>query len=245
VTTAAHRSLADVLARPAERLCAFSAERPVRGWVVACTALLPVLLTAAWLIADVRQPGTYSPVRQTVSVLSGQAGTDRWIVTSALYLVGVGYLVAAYGLTAVGVAARVGLVVAGAAAIGVATFPEPAQGSSKPHALCTGIGAITIAVWPVLVARRDSLALGALGLRASVVASVVSVALFCWTALEIGGTALGLAERVSSSMQVAWPFVIALTLQRATGAQARDSARPQRTGHQQGADQRDHRTRPA
>lgn len=230
MTTAAHRSLPGLLARPAARARTFSADRPVHRWVLACTALLPILLTAGWLIADARQPGNYSPVRQTVSVLSGHAGTDRWIVTSALYLIGLGYFLTAYGLTAVGTAARVGLVLAGVAAFGVASLPQPAQGSSTAHVVCTGIGAVTIAIWPVLVARRDSPALGAVGLRTSAVASVVSVVLFCWTAIEIRGTALGLAERVSSSMQVAWPFVITLALRRASRAPARDSATLRRIG---------------
>jgi hypothetical protein len=217
MTTAAHRTLAGLLARPAALSRTFTPDRPVSGWVLASTALLPVLLTAGWLIADVRQPASYNPVRQTVSVMSGHAGTDRWIVTGALYLVGVCYLVAAYGLTAVGVAPRVGLVVAGAAAIGVASSPQPVQGSSTSHVVFTGIGAVTIAIWPVLVARRGSPALGAVGMRTSIVASAVSMVLFCWMAMEVRGTALGLAERVTSSLQICWPFVIALALRRASG----------------------------
>ena len=224
MTTAAHRSFAGLLARPAALSRTFAADRPIQRWVLACSALLPVLLTAGWVVAGARQPATYSPVRQTVSVMSGHAGTDRWIVTGALYLIGLCYFATAYGLTRAGVQARVGLVVAGAAAVGVASFPVPAQGTSKPHVVCTSIGAITIAIWPALVARRDSLALGAVGMRASIVASAVSIALFCWMALEIRGTALGLAERVSSSMQICWPFVIALALRRSTRLPARDSA---------------------
>jgi hypothetical protein len=223
VTTATHRSLSGLLARPAALSRAFATNRPIHGWVLACTALMPILLTAGWLIADTRQPGNYSPLRQTVSVMSGHAGTDRWIVTGALYIIGVAYFLTAYGLTAVGTAARVALIVAGVAAIGVASQPQPAQGSSTSHVVCTGIGAIAIAIWPMLDSRRDSPALGAVGLRTSIVASVVSVVLFCWTAIEIHGNALGLAERVSSSLQVCWPFVIAFALRRATQGQAADS----------------------
>ena len=226
VTSAANRSFVSLVARPTALARTFAADRPVERWVLTCTALLPVTLTAGWLLGDTQQRGDYSPVRQTVSVLSGYAATDRWIVTGALYLVGLGYFLTAYGLTAVRPAARVGLVVAGAAAIGVASLPEPAHGSSMPHAFCTAVGAATIAIWPALVARRDPLALGGVGIRVSVVASVVSVGLFFWTAIEIRGTALGLAERLSSSLQLCWPFVIALALRRATQAQAHDAARP-------------------
>lgn len=83
------------------------------------------------------------------------------------------------------------------------------------------IGAVTITLWPALVARRGSPALNAVGLRASITAMVASVALFAWTALEIHGDKLGLAERMSSSLQVCWPFVIAVALRR--GARAQDS----------------------
>ncbi|PZS34481.1 MAG: hypothetical protein DLM58_05675 [Pseudonocardiales bacterium] len=146
MTCATNRNLAGPLTKPARlpfvvtsavravttRSRAFSADRRVKGWLLPCTALLPALLTVGWLVADARQSGDYSPVRQTVSVLAGHEATDRWIVTGALYLVGVGYLVAAWGLAAVGPPAQLGLAVAGAAAFGVATFPVAADGTSRP-----------------------------------------------------------------------------------------------------------------
>jgi hypothetical protein len=182
--------------------------------VVGCSALLPTILTAGWLVADVLQPPSYSPVRQTVSVLSGRAGTDRWIVTAALYLVGIGYLLVAAGLGVLAVPARVGLIVAAVAAIAVASFPEPVRGSNRPHELFTAIGAITIAVWPALVTRQESV-YAAVGARRAVTAIVVSLALFGWTAIETrGGSALGLAERVSSAVQAGFPLVVVLALRR-------------------------------
>ena len=183
-------------------------------WTLGAAALLPALLTTAWLVADAVQPASYSPVRQTVSVLSGYAGIDRWIVTAALYAIGLGYVVTAAGLAALATPARVGLVIAGAAAIGVASFPEPAHGTSHAHALFTVIGAVTITIWPALVARQES-ALAAVGVRATIMAICVSLALFGWTVVETrNGSALGLAERVSSALQSSWPFVVAFALRR-------------------------------
>jgi len=66
-----------------------------------------------------------------VSVLAGYAGTDRWIVTSALFMVGLCYLLLANSLTMLATSARVGLVVAGVAAIGIAACPEPTHGSTR------------------------------------------------------------------------------------------------------------------
>lgn len=178
------------------------------------TASLPTVLVAGWLIADARQPPAYSPVRQTVSVVAGHAGTDRWIMTASLYIVGAAYVATAAGLRALAPVPRGALVVAGAAAIGVASLPEPAQGSSGSHALCTGIGALTIAVWPALVAAQPGL-LRTVGVVRSIVAIVVSAVLFGWTAWETRhGSALGLAERTSSAAQSCWPFVVVLAVAR-------------------------------
>lgn len=199
-----------------------SADRPVPGWVLAASALLPLLLTGAWLVGDALQPRSYSPVRQTVSVLAGHAGTDRWIMTGALFAIGACYLATAAGLSIVGLPARLGLLVAGLAGIGIALCPEPVHGSTPQHLLFTTVGAITLSVWPALVPRR---AASPLPLRRGslVVVTALFVALLAWTFAETqDGAALGLAERASSSLEVCWPFVVALALRRTSSATRAD-----------------------
>src|SRR5690349_16592360 len=71
------------LASPAPR-----PRHPVPWWALVSAGLSPVVATAGWLIADAAQPASYSPIQKTVSALAGQAGTDRWIMTEALLLVG-------------------------------------------------------------------------------------------------------------------------------------------------------------
>jgi hypothetical protein len=195
------------------------ADRTVSRWTLVSSGLSPALLTAAWLIADSRQPASYSPRRQTVSVLAGHAGTDRWIVTAALYLIGGCYVATAAGLRAVDLPARMGLLVAGLAAIGIATCPEPAHGSTVQHLLCTGIGALAITIWPALVARRNTQTpLTSVG--TSIVVTTVFVALLIWTFIETQhGDALGLAERLSAAAQSCWPFVVAVAARRAMRAE--------------------------
>ena len=190
--------------------------RPARWFVLVCTGLSPVLLVGGWLIADPLQPASYSPVRQTVSVLAGYGGTDRWIVTSALFVIGACYFVAATGLTELPVSARAGLLITGVAAVGIAVFPEPADGTTWQHAAATAIGAVAIAVWPALVGRRDRFSSALLGVRASAAVTVVFGALLAWFALSAWGVggALGLAERVGASVQICWPFVVAIALRR-------------------------------
>ena len=116
--------------------------------------LAPVLATGGWLVAGVVQPASYSPVRKTISVMAGHAGTDRWIMTGALFLVGGCQLLTAAGLAGVRVPARILLAVAGLSSIGIAVSPEPVRGSTPQHVAWTALGAVALAVWPALVARR-------------------------------------------------------------------------------------------
>jgi hypothetical protein len=126
-----------------------------RRSVIVTAVLSPVVLTSAWLIADAVQPRSYSPMRETVSVLAGYAGTDRWIMTSALLIVGLCYLATALGMNGISIQARVGLLVAGACGIGIAVFPQPADGSRPQHMAFTAIGEAALAVWPAIVGLAD------------------------------------------------------------------------------------------
>jgi hypothetical membrane protein len=181
--------------------------------VVACALLIPAVLVAGWVVADAVQRPTFSPVRQTVSVAAGHGGDHRWVMTSALFAVGLLYLALAAGFRALRPAARAGLVVAGVAAAGIALCPEPAAGSTFAHQVCTAVGEVAIAVWPVLAVQRThrrwptSAGLGLAG-------SVLCLGLFGWLVSEVveGGALLGLVERASASTQVAWPAVVAVGL---------------------------------
>jgi hypothetical protein len=95
-------------------------------------------------------------VRTTISAMAGQAGTDRWIMTGGILLVGGCYLVTAAGLTGARASARALLLVAGLAGIGIAASPEPASGPTPRHLAWTVLGEVTIAVWPAFAARRTS-----------------------------------------------------------------------------------------
>jgi hypothetical protein len=164
------------------------------------------------------QPAFYSPMRQTISTMAGQAGTDRWIMTGGTFLVGGCYLLTAAGLTCVRASARVLLAVAGLAGIGIAASPEPASGSTPRHLAWTALGAVTIAVWPAFIARRTSPRPLILTVHGSAAVTAVFVALLGWLVIETrDGSVLGLAERLTSSVQTSWPFIVAVTLRRTRG----------------------------
>jgi hypothetical protein len=182
---------------------------------VVAAGLSPVLATGGWLIAEAVQPASYSPIGKTISVMAGHAGTDRWIMTWALFLVGGCQLVAAAGLAGVGMPARVLLAVAGLSSIGIALSPEPVRGSIAQHLAWTSLGAVAIAIWPAFVARRAPPRPLILSGYGRAVATAVFMALLGWLVIETqGGRDLGLAERLFLSIETCWPFVVAVALRR-------------------------------
>src|SRR5260370_20899704 len=187
----------------------------VHRWAVISAGLAPILLTGAYLIAGIRPPASYSPMRKTISVMAGYAGTDRWIMTGGIVLVAGCYLVTAAGLTGVRAPARALLIVAGVAGIGIAASPEPASGATPRHLAWTTLGAVTIAVWPAFAARRASPRPLILSVCGSAAVTAVFVALLGWLLAETRhGSVLGLAERLTSSIQTCWPFIVAGPLRR-------------------------------
>jgi hypothetical membrane protein len=187
----------------------------LHSWAVISAGLAPILLTGAYLIAGVLQPASYSPVRTTISAMAGQAGTDRWVMTGGIFLVSGCYLVTAAGLTGVRASARALLAVAGVAGIGIAASPEPAGGPTPRHLAWTVLGAVTIAVWPAFAARRAAPRPPILSVSGSAAVTVVFVALLGWLLAETrDGSVLGLAERLTTSIETCWPFIVAVTLRR-------------------------------
>jgi len=185
----------------------------VPGWTVVLAGLSPVVVTAGWLVAGAVQPAAYDPVRATVSVMAGDAGTDRWIMTGALLLAGGCQLLTAAGLAGVRLPARIVLAVAGLSSIGIAVSPEPARGSTPQHVAWTALGAVAIAVWPAFVAWRAPPRPYLLGRRGCAVVTAVFLVLLGWLVIETqGGADLGLAERLTVSTETCWPFVVAVAL---------------------------------
>jgi hypothetical membrane protein len=198
-----------------------SQARVVPRWAVISAGLSPVVLTSAWVVSDALQPASYSPMRQTISVLAGQDGTDRWLMTGALFLIGGCYLATAAGLGCLQLPGRSLLVLAGLCSIGVATSPEPATGPTLVHLAWTVIGGIAIAVWPAVASWSAPPDAEALRGRGAALATVVFLLLLAWVVVQTqGGNELGLAERMASSVPTTWPWVVALLLRRSqlTGA---------------------------
>ncbi|MGD0702183.1 MAG: DUF998 domain-containing protein [Trebonia sp.] len=199
---------------------------PVPGWAVATALLAPIVLVGGWLIAGALQPASYSPMRETISALAGQSGTDRWVMTTALLLVGSCQIATGAGLTAVRMPARVLLILTGLSTVGIAVSPQPATGPTSRHLAFAVSCVVTTAVWPVLVARRGPAQSWILGLHGCAAATVLFAGLSCWllVAARAGDSDLGMVERLTSGAQGLFPLVIALALRQA----ARDAGERRR-----------------
>jgi hypothetical membrane protein len=185
-------------------------------WATVSTALAPVLMIGSWLLAETLQPPAYSPLHSSISGLAALGATDRWIVTGALYLVGACYLVTAAILPGLRAPARIVLLIAGISSVGIADSPQPVQGTNPQHIVWTSLGALAIAVWPAFTASRAPSQPLILRPRGVAAVTAVSVALLAWLVAETqGGSALGLAERLVTGTQVAWPFIVILALRNA------------------------------
>jgi hypothetical protein len=104
---------------------------------------------------------------------------------------------------------------------------DAAGGSVPQHLAWTALGAVTIAAWPAAAAWRPSPRPRILSGRSTAIVTAAFAGLLGWLVLETqDGTALGLAERLTSAAWMSWPFVVALALRRSEpAARARGPAR--------------------
>jgi hypothetical protein len=221
---------------PADRSGLVRAGRPVPGWAVGTALLAPLVLVGGWLIAGALQPASYSPMRQTMSVLAGQSGTDRWVMTAALLLVGSCQIATGAGLTAVRMPARILLILTGLSTLGIAATPEPATGPTSRHLAFAVSCVVTTAVWPVLVAKRGPVQSWILSVYGCATVTVIFAGLSFWllVAAREGGGVLGMVERLTSAIQGLFPLVVALALRRTAQDAGNQRQRGlQRSGHWQ------------
>src|SRR5580658_5670542 len=215
---------------PAGSLGLIRAGPLVPGWAVGTALLTPVVLVGGWLIAGALQPASYSPMRQTMSALAGHSGTDRWVMTAALLVVGSCQIATGAGLTAVRMPARILLILTGLSTLGIAATPEPATGPTSRHLAFAVSCVITTAVWPVLAARPAPAQSWILSACGCATVTVVFAGLSCWLliAARNGSGDLGMVERLTAAVQGLFPLVVALGLRQT----ARDADRHGQRGQE-------------
>lgn len=187
----------------------------VPRWALWSAASAPVLLIGGWEFAAARQPGNFDPVRQTISALAAHGATDRWIMTTGLAGVGVCHVVTALGLRPAAPAGRLLLAAGGAAAVAVATLPQPSDGESTGHLVAAGVTFSALSLWPAVAWRR-----GVRPARAGWLGAAAGLlGLLGWFGLEFftEGPRIGLSERVLAGAQALGPLAAVLLVNRTAG----------------------------
>lgn len=181
----------------------------VPRWLLISSGCAPVLLIAGWVIAASLEGPGYDPATQTISVLAAYGASGSWVMTGALFALGVCHLLTAWGLRAAAAAGRLALAGGGVAALVVAMVPAPSSGGSLRHGSVAAAGFALLALWPLLAARGDDAVPWALRPVPSFAATAVMVAGALWFLVEMHRHgAAGVAERVVTAFQSLWPFVV-------------------------------------
>lgn len=182
----------------------------VPWWALVSAGCAPVVLVGAWVWAATLQPAGYDPMIDSISALAANGAAYPWLMTGALYLLGVCHMATALGLRTAALPGRVALACGGVASIVVGLSPEPADGgTSLRHLLSTGIGFTLLALFPMLAAVRGLAPNWTLRLSTGRVVTALMAIGAGWFLLELHGHSVaGLAERILTGAQTAWPLVI-------------------------------------
>jgi hypothetical membrane protein len=174
----------------------------MRRWVPFSAGLAPAALIGGWTLAASRQKGGFDQVRDTISALAAHGADDRWLMTSALVVLGAAHVATAAGLEDSAPAGRVVLAVGGVTTALVAAFPQPSAG----HFPAATASFVALALWPALsgLPTKDGGRWATAGL----------LALLGWLTVELGdGALLGLRERLVAGAEALWPLAVVLAVQ--------------------------------
>jgi hypothetical membrane protein len=184
----------------------------VPWWGLAAAVATPVALVGGWLWAGSVTRG-YDPVRSSVSALAAGDAPSRWLMTAALVLTGLGYLVTAVGLRPADVAGRTLLGVGGVGVLLMAWIPNATAGrNAVGHMIVTYLAFIALTIWPAVIARNRPDAPLVLRRRFGQIVTITLGVLVLLTVAEIvtGGPTLGLRERVLTTAHALVPLAVVL-----------------------------------
>lgn len=183
----------------------------VPWWARLSSGLAPLVLIGGWALGAALQPASYTAVDDSISALAADGAAYSWLMTCALYVLGVCYFTTALGLRPAAMPGRVVLACGGVVSVLVALSPEPPGGTSLRHMVTTGIGFTLLALFPVLSAQHGTSPSRVWALKPAVgyTVTVLMAVGAAWFLLELHGHgAAGVAERVLTGAQSFWPFVI-------------------------------------
>ena len=179
-------------------------------WVLLSAATAPVLLIGGWTVAATQQRHGFAPMQDTISALAALEARDRWIMTSALYGLGVCHVLTAWGLRPAATRGRGVLAFGGLCTLFVASLPLSKMGSPNAHLTAATGAFVSLATWPLFAFERTPETPTWLRPKISVAAAAVLLALL--GALELSlrrQSYVGLSERTAAGAQALWPLVVA------------------------------------
>jgi hypothetical membrane protein len=157
--------------------------------IARCTSIVaPLALIIGFVVGAARQPSYYDSVRDTISALASRGAVDRWVMTTALVVLGVCHLISSYALS------RPLLAIGGLCTVGLAFAPEPAVGSSTVHGLLATVAFVALAVWALPQYWQAS-------------AFLVVLVLVFWIVLQTNGW-VGLTERIAAVAEALFPIYV-------------------------------------
>jgi hypothetical membrane protein len=169
----------------------------------------PLAFIGCWAVAGAVTAG-YSAVDDAISDLAAVGASTRVAMTTGFLVFGVGLIAFGMGLRMVLAGpAWIAAVVTGAGTIGVAATPLGGWSGDAAHAVCAGIGYLSLVALPLLAAAPFA-ANGRRGwARASVSVAVVSGA--CLVASTLG-PAHGFWQRAGLTVGDAWIVTVAVLI---------------------------------
>lgn len=186
----------------------------VSWWGKASSIAAPIVLIAGFTISASNQQAAYDPWVDTISALAAPTATHAWIMTAALYALGLCHIITALALRPATSLGRLTLAFGGIATLGVAMFPTNATSTPISHMLAAGFAFGALTVWPVFARKRFNADLPLLQTRICWAATTVLGALVLWFVFELAraGSHVGLAERVVAVSQALWPLLVTNSL---------------------------------
>jgi hypothetical membrane protein len=182
----------------------------VPWWALLSSTGALLSLIAGWALGAALQPPGYNPMVESISALAADGASYRWVMTGALFVLGVCHAFTALGLRAAALPGRVTLACGALASFAVALSPEPCCGAtSLRHIVSTSIGFTALAVWPVLAAVPGRAPVWALRRKVGYgVTAALAIGAAWFLLLLHGHGAAGMAERVLTGAQSLWPLVV-------------------------------------
>ena len=182
-------------------------------WGVVSSVLAPVLLIGGWTVAADLQPAPFDPISRTISTLAADGSPHRWLITVALFGVGLADVLTGLALRSAARPGQVLLIAGGICGMLVAANPQPQQGNSPVHVLFAVIGVILLTIWPVTCIKREPQAPLAFRPTVACASAGLTLCLLLWFTAELpSGSQLGLAERILAADQALWPLAVVLTV---------------------------------